>query len=298
MSRGAPQVSVGMAVYNGERFIAEALKALLGQTFDNFELIISDNASTDRTEEICREFVAQDARVSYHRNSRNLGIAGNYRRVFELSSGAYFKWVAHDDVCAGDFIGKCVDVLDRDERVVLAYPRAMIIDERGEIKGECEEGLHLQSPRASERLRQLFRNLRLSNALFGVMRRGVLSATPLLGDYPGADICLLAELSLRGRFFEVPEVLFFRRIHPGAASYHPDDRSQVEAYNPDKAGRVVLREWRLLYEYCLAVRRAPLPFSERMRVWLFLLRSGVWNRGELMRELMVGLKYVGRVPWQ
>jgi glycosyltransferase involved in cell wall biosynthesis len=288
--RRVPRVSIGMPVYNGERFINEALSSLLGQTFDDLEVIISDNASTDRTEDKCREYVARDKRVRYYRNRRNLGISWNYRRVFEASSGPYFKWATYDDVCAPEFVARCVEALDRDRRVVLAHPRARIINEFGDVGVECGAGLHLQSPRASERIAQLFRNLRLSNALYGVIRRDVLRETPLVGDFPAADIPLLAELSLRGLFYEIPECLFSRRIHPGAASARRDDQSQLEVYNPDKVGRVVFREWRLLYEYCRSVRRVPLPLREQMRVGLLLLKSGVWNWDELIRELVGGAR--------
>ena len=291
MNSPMPRVSVGMPVYNGERFLEEAVSALLNQRFDDFELVIADNASTDRTEEICRAYVAQDKRVAYHRHSRNLGLARNYRRVFDLSNGTYFKWATYDDVCAPEFIGRCVDALDQDERVVLAYPKGKIIDEWSEIKAECTEGLHLQSPKASERMRQLLRNLKLSNALYGVMRKSVLSETRVMGDYPGADICLLGELALRGLFYEVPEFLFFRRLHPGATSQTPDNRSQMAAYNPDKVGRLVFREWRLLYEHCLSVKGGPLPLAEKMRVWCFLLKSATWNRDQLIRELLIGFKH-------
>lgn len=290
-SFGVPRVSVGLAVFNGERFIDEALSALVAQTFDDLELIISDNASTDHTEEICRDYARRDKRVSYYRNQSNRGISWNYRRVFELSSGAYFKWATYDDVCAPQFIARCVDVLDDDQRVVLAHPKAVIINEFGEAQGECGGGLHLQSPRASERITQLFKNLRLSNALYGVVRSDVLRATPLVEDFPGADIPLLSELCLRGLFYEIPESLFFRRIHPGAISSQRDYQSQQAAYNPEKAGRPVFREWRLLYEHCRSVKRVPLPLRERISVWLFLLRSGVWNRDELVRELLGGVGF-------
>jgi glycosyltransferase involved in cell wall biosynthesis len=283
-------VSVGVPVFNGARFLAEALSALLDQTFQDFELIISDNGSTDDTAKICHEYVERDKRVRYYRSQQNRGISWNYRRVFELSSGTYFKWATYDDVCAPEFIARCVDVLDRDPRVVLAHANALIINEFGEHQRKCDGGLHLQSPRASERLTQFFRNLRLSNALYGVIRRSTLRETPLMGEYPGADIPLLSELCLRGLFYEIPDILFFRRIHAAAVSAQLDDQAQLEAYNPQKVGRAVFREWRVLYEHYRAAARVPLPTRERFTVWLFLLKSGLWNRGELMRELAGGVK--------
>src|SRR5436190_12174806 len=94
-----PIVSIGLPVFNGERYLRQALDSLLGQDFQDFELIISDNASTDRTAEICRAYVAKDRRIRYYRNESNIGSAPNYRRVFELARGEFFKWCSHDDVC-------------------------------------------------------------------------------------------------------------------------------------------------------------------------------------------------------
>src|SRR2546425_9420098 len=98
-ARAAPQVSVGLPVYNGERYLAEALDSLLTQSYEDFELIICDNASTDRTGEIARSYAAKDKRVRYARNDKNLGAGGNFRRGFALASGEYFRWAASDDVC-------------------------------------------------------------------------------------------------------------------------------------------------------------------------------------------------------
>src|SRR5882762_1549884 len=116
-----PRISIGLPVYNGENFITDALESILGQTYTDFELIISDNASTDRTEALCKSYAARDPRIRYWRNAENLGAARNFNRVFELSSGEYFKWTAHDDVLAPDYLEKCIEASDRDPSVVLVY---------------------------------------------------------------------------------------------------------------------------------------------------------------------------------
>jgi len=92
-----PQVSIGMPVYNGAKFIREALDSLLAQTFTDFELIISDNASTDETEAICQEYAAKDARIRYVRQAKNLGAVANFKFVLDEAVGEYFMWAAHDD---------------------------------------------------------------------------------------------------------------------------------------------------------------------------------------------------------
>ena len=118
MSSSTPKVSLGLPVYNGENFIAQAIESILAQTFTDFELIITDNGSTDRTPKICEAYAARDRRVAYSRNPENLGAAPNFNRAFALSSGRYFKWVAHDDLIAPEFLARCVKVLDNDPSVV------------------------------------------------------------------------------------------------------------------------------------------------------------------------------------
>ena len=99
-----PKVSIGMPVYNGEGYIQSAIESILQQDFTDFELIISDNGSNDKTQAICKQFAQIDSRVIYHRSDRNRGAAWNYNRLFDLSRGEYFKWQAHDDLCRPQFI--------------------------------------------------------------------------------------------------------------------------------------------------------------------------------------------------
>src|SRR4029077_16300744 len=124
-------VSIGLPVYNGERFLPAAVGSLLSQTYAHFELIISDNASTDGTEEICRRYASADARVWCSRCETNVGPRRNFNRLFELAQGEYFKWAAHDDAYGADFLLKCVEALERDSGAVLSYPRAVVIDAEG-----------------------------------------------------------------------------------------------------------------------------------------------------------------------
>jgi glycosyltransferase involved in cell wall biosynthesis len=116
-----PRVSIGMPVYNGENFIRTALESLLAQTFTNFELIISDNASTDATEIICRQYALQDSRIKYFRQPENLGPSNNFKFVFSRASAKYFMWAACDDMWDQSWLEKCVEILDRDEQVVLVF---------------------------------------------------------------------------------------------------------------------------------------------------------------------------------
>ncbi len=287
MTRPIPRISIGMPVYNGEPYLRETLDLILAQTFGDFELIISDNASTDRTEQICRAYAARDGRIRYFRNETNIGAAKNYNGAFALSSGApYFKWAASDDLCAPEYLARCVEVLDSSPAVVLAYPKTKIIDEHGRIVCEYDDRSHLQAERASDRFKDLQRLLGLCNPVFGVIRSKALRRTALLGQFIGADICLLAELSLHGKFWEVPEYLFFRRDHPGASSADRDSiEKQMEFYDPARKQPIVLPQWRHYLAFLLCAWRAPLDVSERARLGLYLFRYGIWNREKLAAQL-------------
>ena len=131
MNENSARISIGLPVYNGELFLKEAIDAVLNQTFRDFELIISDNASTDRTAQICRDYAANDSRIRYYRNETNIGANPNFRRVFALSSTEYFKWVSHDDLQTLDFLEKTVAIMEQDPDIVLCYPRVRVIDEAG-----------------------------------------------------------------------------------------------------------------------------------------------------------------------
>src|SRR4051812_42293346 len=126
------RVCIGMPVYNGQRYVAAAIESIRAQTFADFELIISDNASTDATGEICRAFAAKDSRIIYNRLSSNVGAILNFERVYKLGGGQYYKWHAHDDLIEPAFLARCVEALDREPSAVLAYPKAKFIDSAGQ----------------------------------------------------------------------------------------------------------------------------------------------------------------------
>ena len=295
-SRGAPQiptVSMGLVVYNGERYLAATIDSLLDQTFCDFELIISDNASTDRTEEIGRAYAAKDTRVRYSRNDKNLGAAANYQRALELSRGKYFRLAACDDLSAPELLAKCVAVLDRDPSVLLAYPKTTIIDAEGKVISEYEDNLNLVSDKPTERFANLLEHLRLCNAIFGVIRTDVLKSLPPMGRHVGADVHLLAELSLYGKFVEVPEFLFFRRMHAQASSSMTTAQLQ-QFYDPNRRLSIPMRHWRNLWEYARAIRRSPLGIVEKGRLMVSVGRVGPLGRRALLKELVAGSRHVLR----
>lgn len=290
--RRTPAVSIGMPVNNGERFVEEALASLLAQTFDDYELIVVDNGSTDRTPEICRGLAERDRRIRFVRSDVNRGAAWSFNRVFELSSGRYFKWAAYDDLCAPSFVERCVAALEESPAAVLAHPKTRLIDDEGRVLRDHDDGLDLRSPEPHRRLGQLVLALAYANPVYGVIRASALRRTRLLGSYPSADYVLLAELALLGTFLEVPERLFLRRIHPAMSrSANPTGAQAAAWFDPRPTRRRFRTEgWRLFGEHFVAIARTPIAPGARVRcAWTFAHVGGRRYRRQLATELARGL---------
>jgi glycosyltransferase involved in cell wall biosynthesis len=271
-----PRLTVGLPVYNGEKYLAESLDALLGQSYGDFRLIISDNASTDTTEEICREYLAKDSRISYYRQPVNIGATPNHNWCFEHSDTELFKWASYDDLYGKDLLGRCVEALDDDPHLVLAHAHQAIIDGNGDIVFEVDYPLDTTNPHAPDRFRSLLFEVG-GDDFYGVMRSDVLRRTPLNGSYHHSDRTIMAELALYGRFHQVPELLFFRRDHPDRAERaKPTIRSRSANMEPRRASRLRNPTVRLLGEYVGgfvgAIRRAPLSSADRRECYGHLAR--------------------------
>jgi glycosyltransferase involved in cell wall biosynthesis len=296
-----PTVSVALPVFNGSRYLEEALDSLLAQTFGDFELLIADNASTDDTPAIAARYAARDPRIRYHRNAENLGAARNFNLAFSRTSGRYFKWAAHDDLVHPEFLARCVKALERDPGAVLAFPRALRIDEQGDPIEDYSPGLPTDSERCAVRLGGL---LTPSNCyqICGVIRREALRQTDLIGAHFCGDRVLLARLGLLGRFIEIPDVLFMPRCHPEMSSEMVYDvRSYVRWFNADRGGRWSFPHWRLFAEYVRSVVTAPIAIEDRAAALWVLSRTLLsrWRllRGDLMSYVRPALVAAG-VPEQ
>ena len=214
MTSEAPRVSIGLPVFNGERYLARAVDSVLEQDFRDLELIVSDNASTDRTAEICAAYARRDARVRYVRNPRNLGAGPNYDRCFHLARGEYFKWAAHDDRLAPDYLSRAVAALDAAPEAVLCTTGVAEIgpgDEVRRVYRNVFPGIDAPSP--ARRLAALIHTRHECEDFFGLFRRAALLGSSLHGTYSGSDRVLLAEMALRGPWVGVPEPLFLHREH-------------------------------------------------------------------------------------
>ena len=272
MSDYRPSVSICLPVYNGENYVREAITSILEQTFEDFELIISDNASTDGTGEICRDAAARDPRVRYYRAEVNRGLAWNHNRAFHLARGRYVAWIGHDDLMGRQYVGRCVEALEKDAGAVLAFANYIYIDDKGSVIERVDIENPVSSERTSERFRGVLYEYRC-HPISGVMRTEILKQTRLHGGFAESDRTLLAEMGLRGGFKLVPECLYSRREH-AQRNYrrYPDLRERTLIFDPAKAGKLffpILLEAMALFS---AIHRAKVPLKERLRCYRFLLR--------------------------
>lgn len=290
-----PVISVGMPVYNGEGYLEAAIRAVLEQTFDDFELIISDNASTDRTAEICNDFAASDSRVRFSRNPDNIGAAANYNRVFELARGPYFRWMNADDSCMPTLHALCLKALEENRDAVLAYGKTAIMDQEGKILEAYDDNLDLRQPTAKERYQEFFAGVGLTNAIYGLMRTAVVASTGRMrnGSFPAADINFMAELTLYGKFIELPEQLFYRRMHPQSSSWQRDDDEIQQTFWTGQGDSFRWPNWKKYLDHMQAVRHAPLGQVEKLSLQGHLLRRMMWSRQALLQDIFLEFRRLG-----
>jgi glycosyltransferase involved in cell wall biosynthesis len=208
---------------------------------------VSDNASTDGTRDICQRFAAADPRVRYLRNETNVGAAPNYNRLVALARGRYFKWAAHDDRCRPAFLEECLARLQAAPDVVLAYPATEVIDGEGRRVSTYRDGLALHDDAPHARLTRYLRGnftgvQGMCNPVFGVIRTDVLRRTRLIQDFLASDRSLLGHLALLGKFAELDDVLFERRVHRGTSTMANTTFEGRKAwFNTGAAGRAARR---------------------------------------------------------
>jgi glycosyltransferase involved in cell wall biosynthesis len=295
-----PRVSIGIPVFNGARYIAEAVHSHLNQTFEDFELIVSDNASEDETPEILEEIAKKDSRVRLLRNDVNLGANRNYNITLAASQGEYFRWHAHDDVLEPTFLERCVDRLDADPGVVLAYTRSILVDgkgrpflpygdvwlsEEGAVHREPEDPKFIRyasSKLAHERFRAAAFHFRAGAAFFGLIRRTAFKHSTLQQPFYGTDRVVFVELALAGRFALVEEPLFLHRWHDEASRVMNNERDRAKWADPNHTPR-----WYpslIFFSYLSAINRAEISPYERTMAKLYLVRKAL--RHEELRRLV------------
>ncbi|SEA45206.1 Glycosyltransferase involved in cell wall bisynthesis [Desulfuromusa kysingii] len=286
-----PRVSIGLPVYNGERYLEETLNSVLRQTYTDFVVYISDNASTDKTEEICRQFVDQDSRIVYERHPKNIGAAGNYERSFLPAKSEFFRWQNADDPIEPTLIEKCLKVLDEHSDVVLAYGKTYIIDDNGNFVRKYDDNLALMQDTPYQRFKTCLENIRLQNLMYGLIRRDLLAQTARMKAYISADINLIAELTLYGKIYEVPEHLFNRRIHEESSSWDMKDNDTLQKFFNLSKKNLALQTWRNIYQYYKSINKSPILINQKISLVFYLLRYSFWRKNILTSELFECLQH-------
>ncbi|MBV6416787.1 MAG: hypothetical protein CMLOHMNK_01402 [Steroidobacteraceae bacterium] len=286
------RITVGLPVYNGEKYLAAAIESHLSQSFGDFELVISDNGSTDATEDICTRFANLDSRVRYLRSPTNRGILWNHRRVMEPIGDAtpYFRWAGADDILEPGLLAAMVAVLDKRPEVEAVMPGTKNIDENGAIIRTMDRTLNLESPDVYQRARQILLANYQHVIAYGLLRAPSLRHMRTGPNYIGWDPVFIWELALRGQVFQLVEPALLRRFHRGSISRVKTVKEMKKWVEPDARPGMNFPHWTWAYEHARALFATPLPVRERSRIAAFLMRVTLWQRSELMRDVTQAAK--------
>lgn len=284
----SPKISIGLPVYNGENYIEEAINSLIHQSFKDFEIVISDNASTDRTQEICEFFQSQDKRIRYYRNSTNMGAAYNYKKVFKLAKGDFFKWMAHDDKCSPNYLEECIKVLENDPTIVMCFPRVSLIDQDNHPLPLMKENTYLTpkgkiistnlqrdftSSYPSKRYSEVLFKTTECYEFFGLSRRSIIEQTSQHDAYYGSDKVLLCELSLMGKLQEVPSAICYFRIHDQQSQSIKGSEERARWISPELNYGVFMLRVKCVQGYYRSIFAYSLSLFERVKCLSILM---VW----------------------
>lgn len=289
---GAPRLTIGLPVFNGGEYIGAAVESVLEQTFENFELIVSDNHSTDRTLEIVRQVAAGDPRVRIESHPTNIGAHKNYNSILPLTTAEYFKWMAHDDLLEPTYVERCIEALDEHPEAVLAFSNAAQIDENGEILGALNSKKTYDSPSAYSRMRAYMADGTRIPQVFGVFRRSALSKSHLLPSYPKSDTVFMCEMAMLGKWVVIEEPLFLNREHPqrqGRLAL----RDRTQWYFPERTAPL-LPKWNQWGGMLSVAWTAPIPASDKVKCLGFATYWGLKQYRELAKDLSHRASYHAR----
>jgi glycosyltransferase involved in cell wall biosynthesis len=273
----SPAVTFGLPVFNGERYLAEALRSIQEQDLEDIEIVVSDNGSTDGTEEIARTAADHDHRIRYLRSPVNRGGAWNYQRVAALAAAPLFSWMAADDVKGSAFARRCVEALDdAGGEYVFACPRTRLIDADGIVFEHLnDDRMGMDATSAAVRVRNLLQ-AQASHVMYGVIRTSALRRTRGVRPRVGDDMILLVELLCQGRMVLVDEDLFDQRRH--REQFSQQGQNQVAWHAPDARARFAFPQTLLDLELYAAVAHTDLPFAEKARCWATIAPSWAFPR--------------------
>ncbi|WP_432505524.1 glycosyltransferase family 2 protein [Kineococcus arenarius] len=318
-----PKVCIGIPVYNGAKYVAATIESALSQDFEDLEVVISDNASTDGTAEICQGFARRDPRVRYVHHEEHVGVADSFSRTFSLCRSEFFKWAASDDISHPTFVGKALKVLEEHPAAVVCYSEAAVLNAQGERVRNDDFMIDLSGSSASQRFRRVVMapiKHHAGHEQYGLIRSEALRRAGAMSNHAYGDRVLLVRLALQGPMLRIPEVLFFNRDHDGRSQRNGARRTRPgsklsrwigvgpwppsEFWNPAREGRIVFPEWDLAIQYLLAAAEADIPVEEKARCVAAVVAVAGVRAPKYGRDLLVGaeqgarLLARGRLPWK
>lgn len=292
-----PKVTIGLPVYNGEAYLAEAIQSVLDQTFRDLDLVICDNGSTDATEQICRDFMARDDRVRVIHSPENRGASWSYNHSVEMARGKYFRWLAHDDKFDPQLVEKSVAILDENPEVVSCITWFMDIDHDGNPIEVKRSTVQFDAERPNKRFLSMseFRPSYNCEEVFGLIRIDALRRTRLIEKYADSDRTLIAELGLHGPFHEIPEPLFLHRLHPkSSVEVYPSRQERTVWFDPSRKGKLVFPNWRQYFELLTIIAKSPISADEKLLCYRHMLHWTKRGRYRLIGDINWAIQHIAR----
>lgn len=290
-SENSVKVSVGLPVYNGEKYLALAIESILAQTMTDFELIICDNGSSDRTPDICKEFAEKDARIRYYQNKTNIGASGNHNKTLKLARGEYFVWGSYDDIRHPEYLEKCCAVLDQQSGASACHSKTQYIDADGNETPRQEVILDIENDDPVRRFQEMIRMDHKVEMILALMRTDLMRKTKGLAPFSDSDRVIMAEMCLHGKIVMVPEYLFYRREHAeNSSKAYTSRHTRMAWFDPKYAGKITFPNIRQFYEYIRSIYRGPLSAHDRNRCMKIMMKWMLQNRVRLFRDLEAGFK--------
>ena len=262
-------LTMGMLVYNEEKYIGEAIESLLAQTYKDFTLLIVDNASTDRTPQICQYYAEKDARIVYFRNAKNMGGLFSLNYILEQTNTPYFMLCAGHDKWHPCFVEKLLPALE-EEKVILSYPEAAAIGMDGKIRKILEYDCNtVNIGKPVDRYLRILRFFKVSHLFYGIWLTQALKNCNFNFETYGSDSIILEQAALAGKFKQYKEVLFWMRQNREQEVFSETIKRQLyNAYG--KKQSVFLG----VILYTLEGMKAPLDrrhsFSIATKLWLII----------------------------
>jgi glycosyltransferase involved in cell wall biosynthesis len=288
----APRISIGMPAYNAETHIACAIQSLMEQTFTDFELIVSDNASSDGTQNIVETLAAADDRIHYVRQQENIGANRNYTFVAKAARGDYFKWASSNDWCARTFLKKCFDRIESEQDAVVVVPRTRLFEHELSAANDYGNDVAFVDDSPAQRVIDLTTTLRLNNAMNGLIRAATLRRTAMIQPYYGADIVLMGHLAMYGKIVLLDEPLFYRRLEPTSATVLQDSESVRKHHYPTGGFGMLFQNTKHNLGWLRAAMSATMPLRERRKILLHVVRRMYWARNQLVDDLSDAARFL------